>query len=74
MEGGCLGTQQSTCNRTQINEGWKKKNSTSDISYRTDDPLVTVAADDLMPLPPPLDQTGEESSLSTSIRRPEEEL
>jgi Fe-S oxidoreductase len=36
----------------------RKKIRLQDISLRTEEPLVTVTADDLMPLPPPLDRTG----------------
>jgi len=34
----------------------KKKIKLQDVSLRTEDPLVTVTADDLMPLPPPLNK------------------
>jgi Fe-S oxidoreductase len=34
----------------------KKKILLRDVSIRTDEPLITVTADELMPLPPPLDQ------------------
>jgi len=34
----------------------RKKIRLQDISLRTDEPLITVTADDLMPLPPPLDR------------------
>jgi hypothetical protein len=34
----------------------RKRNRLKDISIRTDEPLITVTADDLMSLPPPLDQ------------------
>jgi Fe-S oxidoreductase len=36
----------------------RKKIRLQDISLRTEEPLVTVTADDLMPLPPPLDKIG----------------
>ena len=39
----------------------KKKTRLQDISLRTDEPLVTITADDLMPLPPPLDQQEEKA-------------
>lgn len=36
----------------------RKKIRLRDISLRTEEPLMTVTADDLMPLPPPLDKFG----------------
>src|SRR4030042_3347451 len=36
----------------------RKKIRLQDISLRTEEPLITVTADDLMPLPPPLDRIG----------------
>ena len=39
----------------------RKKIRLQDISLRTEDPLITVTADDLMPLPPPLDKIGTKS-------------
>jgi Fe-S oxidoreductase len=36
----------------------RKKIRLQDISLRTEEPLVTVTADDLMPLPSPLDKVG----------------
>ena len=39
----------------------RKKIQLQDISVRTDDPLITVTANHLMPLPPPLDQQEKEA-------------
>jgi Fe-S oxidoreductase len=50
----------------------KKKILLRDVSIRTDEPLITVTADELMPLPPPLDQKEKKppySPLSESQRK-----
>jgi Fe-S oxidoreductase len=36
----------------------RKKIRLQDISLRTEEPLITITADDLMPLPPPLEKIG----------------
>ena len=41
----------------------EKRSRLQDISRRNEEPLVTVTAEDLMPLPPPLDQRGDETAL-----------
>jgi len=56
MEGGCL--------RTEMKKE-RKKIRLQDISLRTDEPLVTVTLDDLMPLPPPLDLQEKKFPYST---------
>jgi len=43
----------------------RKKIRLQDISLRTDEPLVTVTLDDLMPLPPPLDLQEKKFPYST---------
>ena len=42
----------------------RKKIRLKDISIRTDEPLITVTANDLMPLPPPLDQPEKKAPYS----------
>jgi len=42
----------------------RKKIRLKDISNHTDEPLIIVTSDDLMPLPPPLDQQGKKAPYS----------